>query len=78
MADKKMQQEYLRRNLVHAKAVGVQAGIKAAIDRLEGNKNRPQWLVDLLRREYEKTDSICTEAAKHRDEVHDLAWKGAF
>lgn len=78
VADKEMQQEYLRRNLIHAKSVGVQAGIKTAIDRLEGNKNSPQWLVALLRREYVKTDSICTETAKHRDEVYERAWKGNF
>ena len=78
MADKQAQTEYLRRNIIASRAVGVRSGLKTAIDRLEKNKNSPQWIINSLRREYVKTDSICTEIAKHRDEIYDQAWKDAF
>lgn len=78
MADKKAQEEYLRRNRIHAKTVGVQAGIKVAIARLEKQKQPPLWLLTILRQEYAKMDAICAEAVMHRAEVFDKAWEGAF
>jgi len=78
VADKKMQEEYARRNLIAAKACGIRAGIQAAINRLEGTKNPPKWLVQILKNEHLKSHEVCNEAAIHRDEVYDRAWKDAF
>ena len=62
-------EEYLRRNVVVAKAWGVRGGLDYALVRLSKLSRRPKWLFDLLGREYEKMDSIIKETVKHRDEV---------
>ena len=59
--------EYLRRNLVVSKAVGVDAGLQAAIKRLP--KRTPQWLRNILANEQAKMAAIKSEAASHRDEI---------
>lgn len=67
-----MTEEYLRRNLVVAKAYGVQAGISAILKRLSANKRQPQWILNLLGWELSRMDDVINEAVKHRDEVsHD-------
>lgn len=68
VADKKAQEDYLRRNLIHAKTVGVRAGLRVAIARMEKQKQPPLWLLNLLRQEYAKMDAICAEAVMHRDQ----------
>ncbi len=60
--------EYLRRNLVAAKAMGVRAGLKCISDRLHENKNSPLWLLTIVGNELAKTNDICAELARHRDE----------
>lgn len=64
-----MTDEYLRRNLLHAQAVGVYFGIVSIISRLNKTKRRPQWLVDTLIHEGHKLSLVCNEMANHRDEV---------
>lgn len=62
--------EYLRRNLLHAKAVGAAAGVLSIIGRLEARTRLPpQWLLDGLRDVFERADAVATEMAVHRDEV---------
>lgn len=64
-----MTEEYLRRNLIHAKAVGVRAGLYEALRRLNGTRRPPKWLTKLLSAEYLKANAVAEEVAKHRDEV---------
>ena len=61
--------EYLRRNLFHCKAVGVAAGINAAIVRLKKTTRAPKWLMKILETELVKAAEVANEMAKHRDEV---------
>lgn len=64
--------EYLRRNLLHSKAAGVEAGLNAAIKKLRGLRNRSKWIkwmLDLLVREWAKSRDVVDEMASHRDEV---------
>lgn len=61
--------EYLRRNLLHAASVGVQAGIGAAIDGLAVRRNAPKWLIKILYETHSKAYDVSKEMAKHRDEV---------
>ncbi len=61
--------EYLRRNLVVAKAVGVREGLKYISNRLHDNKNSPLWLLAIVKNELAKTSDICIELARHRYEV---------
>jgi hypothetical protein len=61
--------EYLRRNLIHAKSVGIGAGLKSSISRLENNKNSPKWLINTLKGLHERSLPVASECAKHRDEV---------
>ena len=63
-----MNKEYLRRNLVHAKACGVEAGLTSALFKVVRLKNHPKWLVKLLRETLDKAEGISQELAKHRDE----------
>jgi hypothetical protein len=58
--------EYLRRNLVHATAVGVHANLGVAIDRLARMKSPPKWLVDLLKRTHANSAALPPELARWR------------
>ena len=60
--------EYLRRNLIHAQACGVEAGLQKAVNKLLQLKNKPKWLMKLLRETLNKTEGIRQELANHRDE----------
>ena len=62
-------EEYLRRNLLHCKAVGVAAGLRAVRDRLRTLKRKPLLLVGIINRELEKAELMADEMARHRDEV---------
>ena len=64
-----MKKEYLRRNLVHAKACGVEAGLTSALFKVVRLKNHPKWLVKLLKETMDKAEDVRQEIAKHRDEV---------
>lgn len=61
--------EYLRRNQVHCKSVGIMAGIEAALRRLKKNKKQCKWLIKALEVELSKTNDVCCELAVHRNEV---------
>lgn len=61
--------EYLRRNLIHAKAVGVYYGMKAMLERVEALKRQPKWLIRMLKTEIEKAESVHKEIAAHRNEI---------
>lgn len=41
-------EEYLRRNSIHAKSIGAQAGVRVALERLTKRKDAPKWLVKQL------------------------------
>jgi len=62
-------EEYLRRNLLHAKAVGVAATIGYILKRLRGTRNPPKWLLRRLVQIELKAQAIHAEMAKHRNEV---------
>jgi hypothetical protein len=62
-----MDKEYLRRNLYHAKAVGVNAGLCSAIKRLETHSRPPKWLLELLKREQSKAAELIGPLAKYRN-----------
>lgn len=61
--------EYLRRNVVVAKAVGVKCGLAVAINRMVLPKKYPKWLYEMLLREQDKMQSVVDEMVKHRDET---------
>ena len=63
--------EYLRRNLVHATAVGVHANLGAALDRLGKMKAPPKWLVDLLKRTHTRASDLPAELARWRNAAPD-------
>ena len=63
-----MSKEYLRRNLIHAQACGVEAGLQKAVNKLLQLKNKPKWLMKLLRETLNKTEGIRQELSNHRDE----------
>lgn len=60
--------EYLRRNLIHAQACGVEAGLEKAVYKVLQLKSHPKWLVKLLRETLNKTEGIRQELSNHRDE----------
>lgn len=60
-------QEYLRRNLLHAKAIGAKANASTALKRLEMQTRPPQWLVNALRGILERVDPLPAELARWRD-----------
>jgi hypothetical protein len=64
-------EEYLRRNLVHASAVGCRAGISNAIDRLSATKRPPKWLVAQLKGCLERAEKVHPEVAKWRNSAPD-------
>ena len=64
-------EEYLRRNLVHAGACGVRAGIGNAVDRLKATKHPPKWLVAQLEGMVERADRAKTELAQWRNSAPD-------
>jgi hypothetical protein len=59
--------EYLRRNLLVAKAIGIEAGAKAAIDRLNRTKKTPKWLITTLTGILERAKELPKDLAKYRD-----------
>lgn len=66
---RKVMDEYLRRNLIHASAVGAEANAKAALQRVSGWSNPPKWLVAALEGIIERCEKVAPEVARHRDEI---------
>jgi hypothetical protein len=65
------EKEYLRRNQLHAKSVGVYFGIKAVIDRVENMRRKPKWMLEILNRELIKAHAVRLEMAAHREEMEE-------
>lgn len=61
--------EYLRRNLIHASAVGAEATAQFALSRVGKWKRSPKWLVKSLLGIHERTVKVSGEMAAHRNEV---------
>lgn len=66
-----MNEEYLRRNLVHCSAVGVAADLSAVLDHLLATKHPPKWLVEQLKRTHAKSCKVPVEVARWRDTAPD-------
>jgi len=64
-----MNNEYLKRNLVVAKAYGVEAGMNRILSRISSHKKPPLWMLIVLEREILKMKSIIESAVAYRDEV---------
>ncbi len=60
-------QEYLRRNLIHAKAVGAHANTAAILRRLEMQSNPPKWLIKGLEGIMRRLQDVHPEIARWRD-----------
>lgn len=71
--------EYLRRNLVVAKAYGAKAATAKALGRARQNKSTPKWLLAALMGAQSRLDGVPSELAKYRDELKrapDPRWSG--
>lgn len=64
-------EEYLRRNLVHAGAVGVEYGIRSAATRLKAMKRPPKWLVKHLDGMVDRAAAAAAECAQWRNAASD-------
>jgi hypothetical protein len=62
-------EEYLRRNLVVAKAYGAKAGVAKALERVRQNKSSPKWLRKALMEAQSRLDGVPSEMAAYRDEL---------
>lgn len=58
--------EYLRRNLLVCKAVGANANAKAALNRLNHQKQPPRWLVEALQGIIDRTEELGPALACYR------------
>jgi hypothetical protein len=58
--------EYLRRNLLVAKAIGAHANSSAALKRLRETKRPAQWLVKYLEGIIERTEPLVSALACYR------------
>lgn len=63
--------EYLRRNLVIAKACGAKAQIKITSERLKNTKRVPKWLTASLAAMQVRVEDIPHELAQWRDAAPD-------
>lgn len=66
-----MYDEYLRRNLLVAKAEGAKANASAALKRLEMQTRPPKWLCEYLRGIIERASALPPDLAKWRDLAED-------
>jgi hypothetical protein len=64
-------EEYLRRNLVVAKACGASAAIESALARLINQKRSPKWLQEKLRAAQSRLLAVPHELARWRDSSED-------
>lgn len=65
------EKEYLRRNELHAKSVGVYFGILAVVERINTMRRKPKWMLEILNRELVKADAVQKEMAAHREEMEE-------
>jgi hypothetical protein len=63
--------EYLRRNLLVAKAIGARAKAGVALERLQAHKRPPKWLVEYLRGIAERCEPLPADLAKWCDLAED-------
>ena len=63
--------EYLRRNLVVAKAVGARSGVATAIDRINTWRRKPKWLAEKLEEVAKRQEGLEIELAAWRDAAED-------
>lgn len=63
--------EYLRRNLLVAKAIGARANAGVALDRLSAHKRAPKWLLESLRGILERCEPLPHDLARWRDLAED-------
>ncbi len=66
----KREQEYSRRNVLHAKAVGALANSKAVLARLAAAKT-PRWLLEAMGGIVARLEDVAPEMAVHRDEMRE-------
>jgi len=59
--------EYLRRNQIHASAIGSKAAFEVAIKRLSTMRRQPKWLMKILCSGLERAEKVCREVAVWRD-----------
>lgn len=71
MTTTKQSVEYSRRNLLHASAVGAEAGARVSLARVKRWKNPPKWLVESLEGVHERAVQVSAEMATHRNEMLD-------
>jgi hypothetical protein len=63
----KKNDEYLRRNLLVAKAYGAHAAVRIALARALTVKRMPKWLVEYLRSADERMPDLPPALARYRD-----------
>ena len=63
-------EEYFRRNLLVAQALGARAGVAKGKERVMRLKHPPQWLITLFDGVLDRLEPLPRELAAHRDEVH--------
>jgi len=61
--------EYLRRNLIHASAVGAQSAIIMSLCHLRTMKRVPRWLLDSLEGAEKRLAAIPHELAEWRNSI---------
>lgn len=61
--------EYLRRNIVHCKAVGAAAAVESALKRLGEQRRAPTWLLRELADARARLAAVTAETSTHRDEL---------
>lgn len=64
-------EEYIRRNIVVAKACGLKEEIKVTTQRLRQMRRVPKWLFASLTAMHERAADLPTELAKWRDDSPD-------
>lgn len=62
-----MTTEYLRRNLLVAKAIGARANAGAALDRLKSHKRPQKWLLDYLQGIVDRCEPLPADLAQWRN-----------
>ena len=62
--------EYMRRNLLCAKAIGAQAAIRKALEETEKLKRPPKRLIKRLRHALERLEDVPADLAQHRNSVY--------
>jgi len=71
----RINEEYLRRNHLHAISVGLQAGITSLIEHLTSLKSTPKWILCQLKDLVERADKVKKELVTHRAEVPQMLEK---